>query len=147
MFELGTFWRTAPKFDVAGIRDALTDRLYKDVLVQAFEGDGVALFKGRIKEVTPVLGGKGRLGFHHAALFWIYDNNGHLNGMHKTFGFSNQCCDLARVVSEDGTVIYEESTLVREWEDQYRVHRKKMNGSGDIHHYKTLLDNYGIKVG
>ena len=147
MFELGTLLRRTPKFNVTEIRDSLADRIDEDVLVQAIEGeDGFALFKGKVKEVAPVFEGRRKLSSMHAVLFWLYDSNGNLNGMHKTFGFSNQLCDLARVVREDGTPIYEESTLVKEWNRRYKYHRHKVNGFGDIHFYKNLLDKYHIRV-
>lgn len=146
MFELGTLWRITPRFNVQEMRDVLAAHLDDRVCVQALEGDRkFALFEGDVHEVTSVFEGRGKLSSQHAVLFWLYDSHGNLNGQQRTFGFSNQQCDLARVTAQNG-VLYQESTLLKEWNKLYVKHRKKMNGSGDIHTYKTLLANYRIKV-
>ena len=148
MFELGTLWRRTPKFNVATIRDSLAKSLQLDYLVcvQSLEGDRCDLFEGQIEEIAPILEEGDRLDSYHAVLFWLYEN-GHLNGVKRSLGFSSQGADFARITADDGTVVYEESTLVKRWNGLYNRFRRHVNKSGKLYRdYQTILDVYKIKV-
>ena len=138
----------ARKYDAESIRDALNSKVEEMVLVQALEGhgDSFQLFQGEIKEVVPIYNQRGEHKSDYAVLFRLY-RNGQLSCDMRTLGFSNQRCDIAGVITTIGKeVVFQESSLVERWEELYRDHRKKMNGSGDIHGDKTLLANHNIQV-